>query len=46
MTKPTPPAGTKRVCSSCTAKFYDLGRHPVVCPKCKAELIDPAAIVS
>jgi uncharacterized protein (TIGR02300 family) len=26
--------GTKRMCQSCTARFYDLGRSPIVCPKC------------
>lgn len=26
--------GTKRECSKCAAKFYDLGATPVVCPKC------------
>lgn len=28
--------GTKRECSKCAAKFYDLGAVPVVCPKCGA----------
>ena len=26
--------GTKRECTKCSAKFYDLGAKPVVCPKC------------
>lgn len=26
--------GTKRTCPSCSARFYDLGRAPIVCPKC------------
>lgn len=26
--------GTKRTCQSCTARFYDLRRSPIVCPKC------------
>jgi uncharacterized protein (TIGR02300 family) len=26
--------GTKRHCSSCGAKFYDLGKTPILCPKC------------
>lgn len=26
--------GTKRICPNCAAKFYDLGRNPVECPKC------------
>ncbi|MGO9174175.1 MAG: TIGR02300 family protein [Rhodomicrobium sp.] len=28
--------GTKRVCQSCGAKFYDLHRDPIVCPMCQA----------
>ncbi|MFZ1108427.1 MAG: TIGR02300 family protein [Rhodomicrobium sp.] len=28
--------GTKRVCQSCGAKFYDLLRNPIVCPSCQA----------
>ncbi len=27
--------GRKRICSSCSAKFYDLGKNPAACPKCK-----------
>ena len=26
--------GMKRLCASCGAKFYDLGKTPIVCPKC------------
>jgi uncharacterized protein (TIGR02300 family) len=26
--------GTKRLCGSCGAKFYDLSKDPIVCPKC------------
>jgi len=29
-----PELGTKRSCPSCGAKFYDLSRSPIVCPKC------------
>ncbi len=29
--------GTKRVCSECGAKFYDLNKNPMVCPKCGHE---------
>ncbi|GGH33893.1 TIGR02300 family protein [Alsobacter metallidurans] len=29
-----PELGTKRQCQSCGAKFYDLGKDPIVCPKC------------
>ncbi len=28
--------GTKRTCPSCGARFYDLGRKPISCPKCHA----------
>lgn len=28
--------GTKRHCRSCGAKFYDLGRDPIVCPVCQS----------
>jgi uncharacterized protein (TIGR02300 family) len=26
--------GTKRICHSCGARFYDLNRDPIACPKC------------
>ena len=29
-----PELGTKRLCSNCSAKFYDLSKNPIVCPKC------------
>ena len=29
-----PELGTKRLCGNCGAKFYDLSKHPIVCPKC------------
>ena len=32
-----PELGTKRVCVSCNAKFYDLLKVPAVCPKCGTE---------
>jgi uncharacterized protein (TIGR02300 family) len=28
--------GTKRTCQACEARFYDLGRNPIVCPMCGA----------
>ena len=31
-----PELGLKRQCLSCGAKFYDLNRDPIVCPKCAA----------
>lgn len=32
-----PELGTKRVCVSCGARFYDLTKQPAVCPKCATE---------
>lgn len=32
-----PELGTKRVCVSCGARFYDLTKTPAVCPKCSTE---------
>jgi uncharacterized protein (TIGR02300 family) len=26
--------GTKRLCAHCGAKFYDLAKDPITCPKC------------
>lgn len=28
--------GTKRLCPNCGAKYYDMFRDPVICPKCGA----------
>ncbi|MBK8007554.1 MAG: TIGR02300 family protein [Rhizobiales bacterium] len=38
-----PELGTKRVCQSCGAKFYDLSKDPITCPKCGAvyEIVVP-----
>jgi uncharacterized protein (TIGR02300 family) len=30
--------GTKRQCANCSAKFYDLNKDPIVCPKCHTVL--------
>lgn len=39
-----PARGTKRVCPSCGARFYDLGRLPIACPVCQAAYqVTPAA---
>ena len=32
-----PELGMKRLCLSCGAKFYDLNRDPILCPKCGAQ---------
>lgn len=29
--------GTKRTCQSCSARFYDLNKGPIKCPKCGRE---------
>ena len=34
-----PELGTKRLCASCGAKFYDLSKDPIVCPKCDTEFV-------
>src|SRR3954469_6568747 len=31
-----PEWGSKRICQSCGARFYDFGRSPIVCPACGA----------
>ncbi len=34
--------GTKRQCASCGAKFYDLRRDPIICPRCEV-VFEPVA---
>ena len=34
-----PELGTKRTCPSCAARFYDLLKNPIVCPKCGVSFI-------
>jgi uncharacterized protein (TIGR02300 family) len=29
-----PELGSKRQCQNCGAKFFDLNRDPIICPKC------------
>lgn len=36
-----PELGTKRLCANCAAKFYDLHRSPIVCPKCSTVFVPP-----
>ena len=38
-----PDLGTKRLCSGCGAKFYDLNRTPIVCPKCETVFVPVVA---
>ena len=38
-----PAWGMKRTCQSCAARFYDMQRDPIICPKC-ATVYDPDAV--
>jgi uncharacterized protein (TIGR02300 family) len=38
-----PDLGTKRLCGSCGAKFYDLNKSPIVCPKCETVFVPVVA---
>jgi len=40
-----PELGTKRLCGSCGAKFYDLSKDPIICPKCHTTMV-PVALTS
>lgn len=31
--------GTKRACSECGTKYYDLHRSPIICPRCGAVFV-------
>ena len=37
--------GTKRLCANCGAKFYDLSKNPIVCPKCQTvfQIVTPVS---
>lgn len=39
-----PAFGTKHVCQSCSARYYDLHRDPIICPKC-GTTFEPAAVL-
>jgi len=39
-----PEWGTKRICPSCGARYYDFMRDPIVCPKCSTPF-DPEAFL-
>ncbi len=39
-----PSLGTKRTCTGCGAKFYDLEKDPIVCPKCGTS-VDLASLI-
>lgn len=36
--------GTKRICPSCSGKFYDLNKNPANCPSCKHSF-DPTVVL-
>ncbi|MFO1088815.1 MAG: TIGR02300 family protein [Hyphomicrobiales bacterium] len=38
--------GTKRTCPSCAARFYDLLKNPIVCPKCGVSFVAEALLPS
>lgn len=38
-----PELGTKRHCQSCGAKFYDLNKDPIICPRCGTAFVAVAA---
>lgn len=40
-----PELGLKRQCMTCGAKFYDLSRDPIVCPKC-GSVFQASALIS
>ncbi|MGB0843256.1 MAG: TIGR02300 family protein [Alphaproteobacteria bacterium] len=37
--------GIKRICQSCSVKYYDLNKSPITCPSCATEY-DPEATLS
>jgi uncharacterized protein (TIGR02300 family) len=39
-----PELGTKRLCPNCGAKYYDLNRNPIACPRCGAPF-DPHLLI-
>ncbi len=40
-----PEWGKKRICSSCSAKYYDFNKSPIICPSCGAKF-DPEDYLS
>lgn len=38
--------GEKHHCSNCGAKFFDLNKKPIICPKCNTEVLDKLNIRS
>jgi uncharacterized protein (TIGR02300 family) len=42
----SPELGTKRICPSCAARFYDLNKNPAVCPKCATAFVAESLLPS
>lgn len=38
--------GTKRTCPNCAARFYDLLKNPITCPKCNTSFVAAAILPS
>ena len=38
--------GSKRTCHSCSSRFYDLNRDPIVCPVCQTQFVLTAGEVA
>ncbi len=38
--------GTKRTCPNCAARFYDLLKDPITCPKCATSFVAAAILPS
>jgi uncharacterized protein (TIGR02300 family) len=41
-----PELGTKRTCPNCAARFYDLLKDPITCPKCSTSFVAMAILPS
>tara|TARA_B000000532_G_C18652189_1_gene313064 strand:+ start:272 stop:574 length:303 start_codon:yes stop_codon:yes gene_type:complete len=37
--------GEKHICSNCGAKFFDLNKSPIICPKCNTEVVKESSSV-
>ena len=37
--------GEKHICSNCGAKFFDLNKSPIICPKCNTEVVEKSSNV-
>ena len=37
LAKSSDPRGLKRICLSCSTRFYDMNKRPIICPNCAIE---------